>query len=512
MPLSAVNFVPQGPIKSADLIQFFNLFTGTMTDQPVTFKNTLTVGGNQGVSSAPLRVQGVSAQTANFVEVRLLAADAQPAFIVNPTGTLGWGPGGGTAVDATLSRSGVGILTVSGAGAAVAQFNGVSAAVNYLNIGNAITGNSPFIQALGADGNVAARIISKGTAGVQIEGGTGIILLAAPAGGTPVNYLQIQNAITTGQPSVYAVGADPNISLNIGTKGIGNVNFSGGGGGTQMLVLSPVASAVNSVQIISSATGNPSIVTVQGTDANIQLSLQSKGTAGVALQSGTGLNILLAAPIANAVNYIQLTNAVTGNQPQFSAQGNDANIAMSLAAKGLGSINFNAGALPVIVFSPVASAVNYFQVVAAATGNSPYIQALGADANIAARLISKGTAGVQLEGPGGVLIFGAAPVGASAVNYIQVANAATGVSPSLTAVGTDATIHLTLTPKGGAAGKVINTGAALVCGAGSSLGFFEASGDAPKQTVVGSRSANTALANLLTALAAYGLITDGTGV
>jgi hypothetical protein len=43
---------------------------------------------------------------------------------------------------------------------------------------------------------------------------------------------------------------------------------------------------------------------------------------------------------------------------------------------------------------------------------------------------------------------------------------------------------------------------------GNALGFFNDATPATKQEVTGSRGANAALASLLTALAAYGLITD----
>ena len=36
MPLDAVNFHPLGPVKSVDLMQFYNLLTGVMQDQPIT--------------------------------------------------------------------------------------------------------------------------------------------------------------------------------------------------------------------------------------------------------------------------------------------------------------------------------------------------------------------------------------------------------------------------------------------------------------------------------------------
>lgn len=42
---------------------------------------------------------------------------------------------------------------------------------------------------------------------------------------------------------------------------------------------------------------------------------------------------------ASAVNYVRLANAATGNQPAISAQGDDTNISLSIAAKGSGNVN-----------------------------------------------------------------------------------------------------------------------------------------------------------------------------
>lgn len=115
MPLNAVNFVPlTGRINAADIKQFSDLFTGVMTDQPVSFANTLTVGGSQGAGASPFRINGVTAQTANMVEARALAADVQPLFSIGPTGTLAWGPGASTGTDVSLRRSAANQLTLTG--------------------------------------------------------------------------------------------------------------------------------------------------------------------------------------------------------------------------------------------------------------------------------------------------------------------------------------------------------------------------------------------------------------
>ncbi len=64
-------------------------------------------------------------------------------------------------------------------------------------------------------------------------------------------------------------------------------------------------------------------------------------------------------------------------------------------------------------------------------------------------------------------------------------------------------------PSGGASANIglLNNGAAVVNGSSTALGFFGGAGTT-RQTITGSRGSNAALASLLTALAAYGLLTD----
>jgi hypothetical protein len=102
--LNATNFVPQGPIRSADIKQFVDLFTGVMTDQPVTFKNNLTVGGNQGAATAPLKLYGSVGQTGNLLEMYPSPASANPTWGLGALGQFSWGLGGQAVQDTFLSR------------------------------------------------------------------------------------------------------------------------------------------------------------------------------------------------------------------------------------------------------------------------------------------------------------------------------------------------------------------------------------------------------------------------
>jgi len=104
MPLTAVNFVTKGPVLHNDLLQFFNLFTGVMVDQPVTFKNTLTIGGNQGSTTVPLKLYGAVGQTSHLLDLYTDNTNANPGWGIAASGLMAWGPGGASPTDTFLSR------------------------------------------------------------------------------------------------------------------------------------------------------------------------------------------------------------------------------------------------------------------------------------------------------------------------------------------------------------------------------------------------------------------------
>lgn len=88
-----------------------------------------------------------------------------------------------------------------------------------------------------------------------------------------------------------------------------------------------------------------------------------------------GNPILLFSPAASAVNYIQLLNAASGGTPSFSAVGGSTNIGIMFVPKGNGVFSIFVGA-----------------------GQTPTIAAAGADTNLPLNLTSKGTSPVQANG------------------------------------------------------------------------------------------------------------------
>lgn len=90
---------------------------------------------------------------------------------------------------------------------------------------------------------------------------------------------------------------------------------------------------------------------------------------------------------------------------------------------------------------------------------------------------------------------------ASSIKWPHALGGAAGQQAKITVVSNAANDDLIVYGKG--------TGSIILGLAGNKLGFFQAAGTT-KQTITGSRGGNAALASLLTALAAYGIITDGT--
>lgn len=155
MPLNAVDFVPKGPVKSADINQFFNLFTGVMVDQPVTFSNALNVGGNQGTSTVPLKLYGSVGQTGHLIDLYTDRTQAQPGFGFSALGTFGWGPGGNAPIDTAMAR------TVPGPGLTISP---------NLSVSGIIYPQGPIIWPSGASINDAGGSVTAIGVHLEVQG------------------------------------------------------------------------------------------------------------------------------------------------------------------------------------------------------------------------------------------------------------------------------------------------------------------------------------------------------
>lgn len=134
MALSTTGIVDgESPIAAAHILQFYNLLTGAMTDQPVTLRNRVAIGGNQDAVDNTLTLAGVTAQTGLQLRLLKLLGDTNPSWSVDINGVVSFGPGGASATDTTISRFAAGFLKMS-SGIVVDQVATPSAPGASLNI------------------------------------------------------------------------------------------------------------------------------------------------------------------------------------------------------------------------------------------------------------------------------------------------------------------------------------------------------------------------------------------
>jgi hypothetical protein len=136
----------------------------------------------------------------------------------------------------------------------------------------------------------------------------------------------------------------------------------------------------------------------------------------------------------------------------ISGQGTTANINQYIISKGSGSTWFSTGSLggnAQMAVSHTASAVNYVQVTGAATGVNPSVSAQGSDASIGLELTAKGGAiNFRNNGVGTAIQF-ATSFTASTVNYLTVTGSGvSGNAPRLFAQGSDTNISQVFQSKG----------------------------------------------------------------
>lgn len=228
-----------------------------------------------------------------------------------------------------------------------ANGSGVLGTSDYLTIdtsGNVSLSASATLSALilESTGTSELHIASTGANLIRFwsEGQGGAEQFRIAPVGSSVNMLQVQGAAAASGPAMLAVGADTNIGLVISSKGGGAVEIRTNSASQSQFLVAHTASAVNYVQVTGGATGNAAVVSAQGSDTNIQLTLFAKGTQGVALTTGGGTQALVT-DTAGATRYLTLTGSNGGN-PTIGASAGNLRISTSLLldAANQGVISF----------------------------------------------------------------------------------------------------------------------------------------------------------------------------
>jgi hypothetical protein len=169
-------------------------------------------------------------------------------------------------------------------------------------------------------------------------------------------------------------------------------------GGSSQVLINNTTSAINQIGLTGSTAGGAPQISTLGTDTNIGLALQSKGTGNITLSTGASTAIQFqVADTASAVNYVQVTGAATTGSPSISWQGSDTNIQAVYLSKGTGAHSFFAasGARKLFQMTDATNAVNFGEIIASAAGAAPAFRVQGTDTDIDLSLTPKGTGRVR---------------------------------------------------------------------------------------------------------------------
>ncbi|KKN24764.1 hypothetical protein LCGC14_0891490, partial [marine sediment metagenome] len=244
--------VESGATADQNLWATFEADTGTTTADTTT--DTLTVAGGTGISTA------ISADTLTVTTSALLnvADDTAPQL-------------GG---QLNVSTFGIGdtnsnlVLDFSTAG---------ELSVNHIQIENSIAGTGPVIRSIGVDTNVDIRFSPKGTGAIDATSSQ-IINVVDPTDSQDVatkNYVDnnhgLDNVVDDLAPRLGG-------QLDVNGKGLGD--------GTNLLLdFVEDASAVNHIEIENEATGSGPIIRAVGSDTNVDLNIEAKGTGNVIISN-----------------------------------------------------------------------------------------------------------------------------------------------------------------------------------------------------------------------------------
>ena len=336
--------------------------TGNLTDAVYQY-NTAT--NTIDATTDRLFVSGETYANGNFY--------ASGSAVVGVGITAGTGTFGTTSVSGTLTATST--LTLGGSTTGTANFGNSITTAN-ISMG---TGQTTGTLTLGGTATTGTLTVGQSTGAQTLNLGTG-----ATTNGTT-------KAVNIGTAGV----SGSTTTINIGSAVSGALgNISMGNSGTQFLV-APTTSAVNYVQVTGSVTGVPPVISAQGSDTNVHLTLLSKGSNGIRLSTAGASNIqAFVSHTASAVNYVQVTGAVTGGGPIISTQGSDTNAELKLRSKGIFNVLVQNGAGHnglIVDFTSGATTANYFQMYAKVAGSSPSLAVLGTDTNIDLALTPKGT-------------------------------------------------------------------------------------------------------------------------
>jgi hypothetical protein len=268
-----------------------------------------------------------------------------------------------------------------------------------------------------------------------------------------VNFVQVTGSATGIPTTISAQGSDANITLSYSSKGFSaNHRFQLGGAEALRIEQFGTTAVVNRFSMFANVSGGAPLFATRGSDTNVGMDFGTQGAANFRFvtntpSNGTGFEQARITHTASAVNYVQITGNTTGNTPIISVQGSDTNIGLAYITKGTGSHFLYGPSLPAFQVNSQAANANYGVFTSTAAGTSPLLQVAGTDTNVDFRFRTQGTGAYQFDTGSNGNTQLRIANTSSAVNFVQVTGAATGANPAISAQGSDANISLNILSK-----------------------------------------------------------------
>jgi len=181
--------------------------------------------------------------------------------------------------------------------------------------------------------------------------------------------------------------------------------------GNELAKLTATGSAVNEFTVANAATGGSPTLSATGGDSNIDLDLLAKGTGHVTVRGNTNAGAIQLNCESNSHGQIvksQPHSAAVTNEMLLPAGASSTLVSLvstdtltnkTLTAPKIADAGFiaDANGAEQIIFQTTASAVNELEVTNAATGNNPAIAASGGDTNVGLEFSTKGTGTIKFN-------------------------------------------------------------------------------------------------------------------
>jgi hypothetical protein len=185
--------------------------------------------------------------------------------------------------------------------------------------------------------------ISTGAVNLATASGTQVKIFNSGDGARTLN-LYGGNAGGTLVPTLLStvgsmqIAASSSASIRFQTNATSNTD------GIEQARVSHTASAVNYVQVTGATTTNAPVISGQGSDTDVGVNIRMKGAAGLRVQNASALDLFRVTGNSGTVaNYLRANASLAASAPSISSDGSDTNISLAIQPKGTGAINLAAG-------------------------------------------------------------------------------------------------------------------------------------------------------------------------